>query len=417
MYTKDSHTDCQTSAILQRIQAMRMTMVRREMSSQLHTQWIGVVIATAGMLTLLYAGLHVAVSGMAARGWALVAVALAAYELWFLGRHLRANHAPNHDAIFPTLGAGTLITLFRGVSVAAVAGFIFMPAPDGLLAWLPAALYTVAIIADFFDGYVARLTNQVTRLGERLDMEFDGLSLLVAVALAIHYDQLPFWFLLFGIPRYLFIVGLWQRKRTGAPVYDLPPSVTRRVLAGLMMGFASVVIWPLFSPPGTLIAGLLFGVPFLAGFLRDWLIVSGRIDPTVRWYQTVQRRGSRVLLAWLPLVLRAGFVVVAGIWLLPRMQEAVGRVMPALIVRGPTLSTVILAGTTLAATVMLGVGAAGRLAAFILLVPVCLNILAFDYQPYHTVLLAGTILIMVFGTGALSAWQPEDHLLHKHPGA
>ena len=38
------------------------------------------------------------------------------------------------------------------------------------------------------------------------------------------------------------LAGLWLRKRRGAPIYDLPPSVNRRVIAGLQMGFLAVIL-------------------------------------------------------------------------------------------------------------------------------------------------------------------------------
>ena len=93
-----------------------------------------------------------------------------------------------------------------------LAGFVFLPQPSGGLAWLPALLYTLAIMADYLDGYFARLTHHATVLGEILDIEFDALGILMATSLAVHYGQLPWWYLPIGLSRYLFLFGIWWRR-------------------------------------------------------------------------------------------------------------------------------------------------------------------------------------------------------------
>ena len=102
-------------------------------------------------------------------------------------------------------------------------------------------------VIDFFDGIVARVTRRETRLGEILDMEFDGLGLLIAVALAVQYGKLPPWYLLLGVSRPLFVLGIWLRQRAAKPVYDLPPSDHRRVIAGLHTSFVAAALWPVLA--------------------------------------------------------------------------------------------------------------------------------------------------------------------------
>ena len=147
-----------------------------------------------------------------------------------------ATSAGSVQAVLPTFGWGNRLTLFRGLAISMVAGFLFSPWPNGWLAWLPMLLYTTADIADYLDGYLARITNHATALGERLDMEYDGLGMLIVSLLAVWYGQLPWWYLILGFARYLFVFGLWVRARRGLPSYDLPPSVHRRVFAGLPDG-------------------------------------------------------------------------------------------------------------------------------------------------------------------------------------
>ncbi|NOZ72848.1 MAG: CDP-alcohol phosphatidyltransferase family protein, partial [Chloroflexi bacterium] len=169
--------------------------------------------------------------------WAMVTT-VALLHIWSLTwRNLDSHHPPEQEQLFPSLGPGNLLSLFRALLLACLAGFILLPWPPGGWAWLPALLYTLAGIIDYFDGYVARRSGFVSPLGEFLDIELDALGVLIVVSVAIHLGHLPVWFVIIGLARYLFMFGLSWRQRLHKPVYPLPPSVSRRVLAGLQMGF------------------------------------------------------------------------------------------------------------------------------------------------------------------------------------
>src|SRR5690606_22391410 len=213
---------------------------------RLRREWL--LLTAAGVL-LVAAGfwlLRAHWGASEAGRWALLAAAVLAYEAWTLRRGLAANHRPGEKSLLPGLGAANRLTLLRGAMLALMAGFLFAPWSGGWLAWAPAALYGAIVLLDGLDGAVARLTGQPTRLGEMLDLELDALGMLVAPLLGVWYGQLPPWFLLVSAARYLFVLGLWWRRRRGLPIYELPPSHRRRSLAGLMMGCTGVVLWPVF---------------------------------------------------------------------------------------------------------------------------------------------------------------------------
>jgi CDP-diacylglycerol--glycerol-3-phosphate 3-phosphatidyltransferase len=212
-------------------------------------------------------------------------------------------------------GLANLLTLFRGGLIALLAGFLFAPKPAGLAAWLPAAIFTLAAAVDFLDGWWARRTASQTRLGSLLDMEFDALGILLAVGLAVYYGQLPLPFLAVGAARYVFVAAAALRRRRGRPVGELPPSYLRRRLAGFQMGVLAVVLWPIASPPITIIGEGLIGIPLLVGFARDWLVVSGRLDPHHSGYRRVSRLLRRAVYRWLPTLLRAALAAVAALGL------------------------------------------------------------------------------------------------------
>ena len=192
--------------------------------------------------------------------------------------------------LLPTLGYGNGLTLTRGLAICLLAGFLFSPRPPGLLAWVPALLYTLSSIIDYLDGYVARVTGHSTVLGEILDMEFDGLGMLVAITVAIQYGQLPWWYLILGLGRQLFIGGIWLRNRLHKPIYEMTPSENRRLIAGFQMGFMTVILWPIFSPPTTTLACVLFSIPLAGSFTPR--LARGERCTTPRIAQLSARTGA-----------------------------------------------------------------------------------------------------------------------------
>lgn len=333
--------------------------------------------------------------------WLVLPVLTMIYLLAVLWRNLDDNHLRGEMELLPSLGWGNRLTLTRGLLTAMLLGFLGLPQPQSWLIWLPGALYVLSDIADFFDGYVARRTNQVTRLGETLDMSFDGLGVLVVALLAVQYGQAPQWYLAVGLARPLFLAGLWLRKRLNLPIYELPPNISRRIFAGLQMGFLGVILLPVFSPPGTHIAALLFGFPFLAGFLRDWLYVSGTLKPPL----SASSRLS-TLSQYLPFFLRLTILAIS----LPAVA-AWATSLPD----QPPAST-LLGGLNAIFILALTLGVLPRIAAIGALC--CLGF----YQmlaPLNAVQIAQAAayaLILYAGGGAFSLWTPEETLFLQRIG-
>jgi CDP-diacylglycerol--glycerol-3-phosphate 3-phosphatidyltransferase len=69
-------------------------------------------------------------------------------------------------------------------------------------------IMTFGILTDFLDGYLARLLNQVSRLGQFLDPVADKITALYTFSLLIYYKDYPAWVILVIVLRDLFaIVG------------------------------------------------------------------------------------------------------------------------------------------------------------------------------------------------------------------
>jgi len=211
------------------------------------------------------------------------------------------------------------------------------------------------------------------------------------------YAQVPPWYLLVGLARYLFVFGMWLRRRLGLAVHDLPPNAFRRALAGVQMGFIAVVLLPVFAPPATWVGAALFAAPLLIGFVRDWFFVCGMLDPA-----RAQGRLMRLVRGWGPNLLRGLLVLLLALVLLDQLRG--GYSIPLVVFVGaPALLALIL-------------GAAGRIfgLALVLLSGYALQILPLDWR-YWALLLLGTA-VMTFGTGQYSLWRPEDWLIHHRIG-
>ena len=352
--------------------------------------------------------------------WLLYSGIVLSYVLWTLWRALPLNTRPGQTELLPTLGWGNYLSLLRGLIIALLAGFLFAPRPSMPLAWLIAGLYTAASVADWLDGYVARRTNHVTVLGQRLDIEFDGLGVAVVTLLAVSFGQLPPWFLGVALARYLFVLGLWWRTRAGRPVYELPPSVHRRVMAGMLMGMMTVVLWPIVPAAMVTVGGIMIGMPVLLGFLRDWLFVSGRLTAESQRYLRLQR-GLYVLSArslpplWRILLFAAMVVILraADPWFQP--QNWLGLLLSWHVpVAGAT-------ATALAVVALLGItavllGFAGRLGAVLLFFPIGFDIATRGLLWANGLALVCALGIALFGTGPFSLWQPEAAYINQRSG-
>lgn len=242
---------------------------------RLRMRWVVLAFFSAIALVTGYAGLSLVWEAHYSLRWLVLTAMGSGYILRSVWISLIDNHHPDERHIHTNLGAANYVTILRGLMIAAAFGFLSSPTPPGRLAWAPALLYTLAALCDLLDGYVARLTRNVTQLGETLDMRFDGLGVLIAALLAVQYGKVPAVYLLVGLARYIFLAGIWLRRQMGYKVYNLPASPMRRILAGVQMVFLFTMLWPIITPAVTSILAYFFAVPFLFGFVRDWYIVSG----------------------------------------------------------------------------------------------------------------------------------------------
>lgn len=349
--------------------------------------------------------------------WLVLAGVMLLVALTILGGNLRHNRRADNAPLLPTLGYGNGMTLARGLLLLLLTGFLFSPRPVAPLTWLPAILFTASRLIDCFDGYVARITRHDTKLGAILDIEFDGLDLLVAVVLGVQYGVLPVWYLLLAVSRQLFVMGLWLRRRAGKPTREWPPSDNRRVIAAFQTGFISVMLWPVFAPPLSTLASILFAIPLIYSFGRDWLVVSYMIDPHSTFYQRTRTGIKTFFEGWLTLLARltAFSLTVLILW---RELPAFPHWRPYFtqIGIGDWLLPVLVVFFSVAALCVL-LGIASRATALVLIYLACLDIWASGFVWYENALLFTAASIAThLGSWWLTRWQPEEPVLHTYFG-
>jgi CDP-diacylglycerol--glycerol-3-phosphate 3-phosphatidyltransferase len=369
---------------------------------RLRAEWAWYVAASLAFLAAAFVVLRGDWGGRYAWRWLLLSLGLVGYQFFFLWQHLGNNRPAGSAELFPSLGLANWMTMARSVFTAALAGFLMGPRPTGWLVWAPSILYLVSALMDFGDGIAARLTRRETLLGEALDMKWDGASLFLAVTLAVLYGQAPVPYLLVGLARYLYLSGIWLRERRGLPVYDLQPSRIRRPFAGAQMGFAAVMLMPVYGPPATHVAATLYMTPFLINFLRDWLTVSGQIRrPAAR--DAASPPGSRLRIEEiLPLVVRVILIILLADLLLYQLR-----------LETPSPGILLVIAPALLALVL---GAAGRLFSFGVLLMTGFGLQAAPLEWRYWVILLFSMTLMLVGTGRYSLWKPEDWLIYKRAG-
>ena len=378
--------------------------------THLRLRW-AVYLAISFLTVMLFYGLFAATQGGAyALRWALLAAAMLLIQMVSLWKILPLNHRQGETALLPRFGPGNLLTLTRGTIIALLVGFLFIDQPAGIWAWLPVTLYFISDLTDFFDGYLARVSGMVTRLGETLDMNNDALGVLVATLLAFQYGTVPWWYLPFGFARYLFLLGLFLHQRKGLPLYPLKPSSTRRFFAGAQMGFITVMLMPVLGPPGTHLAATLFLVPFLAIFLIDYLDVTGQKERYAFWSGWDMGRIKVWALERAPLALRGALVIVYAYQALVFSGTLPGSIaLPA----GARLVFMILTALFI---IFFAAGILARAAAIAALIVggIQLQWMAFSFD--YWLLVFALIYILLAGPGRHTVFSPEEWLVVNRPG-
>ena len=87
-----------------------------------------------------------------------------------------------------------MLTMSRIVIIPAMIGAFYLN--DPVSNWTVFALFTLAAITDYFDGFLARSLNEVSGLGRFLDPVADKLLVAAAIIMLVHTDRIADWSIL-----------------------------------------------------------------------------------------------------------------------------------------------------------------------------------------------------------------------------
>ncbi|MGA6826355.1 CDP-diacylglycerol--glycerol-3-phosphate 3-phosphatidyltransferase [Nitrospira sp. NS4] len=105
-----------------------------------------------------------------------------------------------------SLNLPNLLTLIRILLIPVFIVLFITPTPERSL--IAAVIFTVAAMTDMLDGYIARRTGQVTKLGKLLDPIADKLLVLSALILLVNIDRVSALVAILVIAREVAVTGI-----------------------------------------------------------------------------------------------------------------------------------------------------------------------------------------------------------------
>jgi CDP-diacylglycerol--glycerol-3-phosphate 3-phosphatidyltransferase len=99
------------------------------------------------------------------------------------------------------------LTVLRLILVPIFMVFLYLDTP--LFRWIAFGVFVLAAITDFFDGYIARKLNQVTKLGKLLDPLADKVLVTAALVGLVELGEIAGWIVVIIIARE-FIISIFR---------------------------------------------------------------------------------------------------------------------------------------------------------------------------------------------------------------
>jgi CDP-diacylglycerol--glycerol-3-phosphate 3-phosphatidyltransferase len=146
--------------------------------------------------------------------------------------------------------------------------------------FLGVGIFGLAVLTDYFDGYLARRRNQVTRLGILLDPIADKLLTAAAFLSLVEMDAVPAWMVMIIIGREIAVTGL---RNVAAGWGHLIPA------SGLGKGKMVAQVVAIFL----LLLGRRFTLLRLPGLVVIWVVVILAIVSGVDYFRSFFREVYR----------------------------------------------------------------------------------------------------------------------------
>lgn len=173
----------------------------------------------------------------------------------------------------------TLATKITLVRVAFIPTYIVLMYLSGgkscLWMWFALAVFAIASITDYVDGYIARSRQQVSDFGKFLDPLADKLLTLAAMTMFCQWGVFPAWALMIVLTREFAVSGL--RMVAGPKGKVIAAGKSGKVkTASSMIGLCVLMAFPTHAIIGWVVVGIIVVTTVYSGieyFVQNWKLL------------------------------------------------------------------------------------------------------------------------------------------------
>ncbi len=167
----------------------------------------------------------------------------------------------------------TKITLLRVFMIPAYMVTMYLSGGQaGLWMYLSLAIFIIASLTDFVDGYIARHYNQVSDFGKFLDPLADKLLTIAAMAMFCEWGSFPAWALMIVLTREFAVSGL--RMVAGPKGKVIAAGWSGKVkTASTMVGLCVMIVFPQEPITNWIVVGVTVVTTVYSGieyFIQNW---------------------------------------------------------------------------------------------------------------------------------------------------
>ncbi len=165
------------------------------------------------------------------------------------------------------------ITLLRVFLIPAYMATMYLSGGQaGLWMYLSLAIFIVASLTDFVDGYIARHYNQVSDFGKFLDPLADKLLTIAAMAMFCEWGSFPAWALMIVLTREFAVSGLRMVAGPKGKVIAAGKSGKFKT-ASTMVGLCVMMLLPQVEIIGIIVMVMIVATTVYSGveyFVQNW---------------------------------------------------------------------------------------------------------------------------------------------------
>lgn len=142
----------------------------------------------------------------------------------------------------------------------------------GIWLWLALAVFIVASLTDYIDGYIARKYGQVSDFGKFLDPLADKLLVISAMTMFCEWNIMPAWALMIVLTREFAVTGL---RLVAAPKGNVIAAGKSGKIktASTMIGLCVLMAFPAIPWVGILVTAVIVVTTVYSGveyFVQNW---------------------------------------------------------------------------------------------------------------------------------------------------